>query len=912
MREARDTGIAAVGDVLWGAHICHFYQSKYDLIEVLVPYFKAGLGCNELCVWVTAEPVGEDEAREAMRQATPDFDRYLSTGQMVITPHDSWYLRDGAFVPQMVIDGWDQKLSQALAKGYDGLRASGSLGWLENRDWLSFTAYEERLHDFLNGHHVIVVCCYPQGRCGPSEVIDILHNHSSSLIRRDGGWKLVRDMHLRLAEEKPQKPEQDYRFLFDNMIDGVFAVDGETLRVVGGNQRAATMFGFASPGDATGVDPLQLVHPEDRDRAFKIMMEDGFGRDLRQVNEFRVIARDGREVWIEAVGAVTKYAGRPLNLVSVRDVTQRRKAEQDVARHHAVVDGINTILRETLNCQTEEDLARTCLRVAESLTASKCGWIGEVNGKGGLDVIAVSDPGWEACALTAAGDRQLLRNMELRGIWARVLKDDRPVIVNDPAADPDQAGMPQGHPALSCFLGMPLRNMGQSTGMIVLGNKEGGYSTADIDVVECLAVSIVEALMRKRAEEARQQSEARLSHVAENALSWIWELDADGMLTYASSVCVKVVGYKPEEIVGRRFGDDLLPEESEKWLDAFRKTRDRNLPFRDVEYRVGFPVLSEKGELLGYRGATTDITRRRESEEEVLRRNRDLSALQQALLSISRSLDLGQVLHEIVSQAGTALESIYTSITLVNEDGSLGIVEERSSDQPPLRFRARPSGTTRTIIATGEAMVIDDVDADKSTNPAVVAAGIKSYAGAPIKSNGAVTGILFVHSKNPNAFGRRMELLHAFASQAAIAIENARLYKEAATTGALREADRLKTELLANVSHELRTPLALIKGYCTSMLRFYNKLDDEERIDSLQEINMASDRLAKLVENLLELSGMEAADFRLRMETVNIAFIVRYATREVAARAREYHFIKLVPKGLPLVKADPDRTRQVL
>ena len=63
--EIRKTGIDIIGDAPWGTHLCQFYQTKGDLIDILVPYFKAGLENNEFCMWVTAEPLSENEATEA-------------------------------------------------------------------------------------------------------------------------------------------------------------------------------------------------------------------------------------------------------------------------------------------------------------------------------------------------------------------------------------------------------------------------------------------------------------------------------------------------------------------------------------------------------------------------------------------------------------------------------------------------------------------------------------------------------------------------------------------------------------------------------------------------------------------------------------------------------------------------------
>jgi len=153
--------------------------------------------------------------------------------------------------------------------------------------------------------------------------------------------------------------------------------------------------------------------------------------------------------------------------------------------------------------------------------------------------------------------------------------------------------------------------------------------------------------------------------------------------------------------------------------------------------------------------------------------DQEVTALYRALLSITQFRNLEDVLHEIVSQTRATLNSTYTSIVLVNEDGSLGIASEDFEDVPPLTMRARPRGVTNRIIASGEPIIIDNVDTVKGTNPVLVKAGIKSYTGVPIKTKDVTIGVLFVHSKERNVFKNKTNLLLAFASQAAIAIENA-------------------------------------------------------------------------------------------------------------------------------------------
>jgi PAS domain S-box-containing protein len=197
----RKTGINVIGDVPWGTHLCQFYQTKKDLIDILVPYFKAGLENNEFCMWVTSEPVSEKDAKEAMRKAVPDFEQYLKRGQIEVVPHTEWYLKDGAFNLQRVLNAWIDKLNQALTDGYDGIRVTGNTAWIEKRDWKSFADYEETVNNAIGQYRMIAICTYFLDKCGASEVIDVVKNHQFALTRREGKWELIESSERKQAKK---------------------------------------------------------------------------------------------------------------------------------------------------------------------------------------------------------------------------------------------------------------------------------------------------------------------------------------------------------------------------------------------------------------------------------------------------------------------------------------------------------------------------------------------------------------------------------------------------------------------------------------------------------------------------------------------------------------------------------------
>ncbi len=130
------------------------------------------------------------------------------------------------------------------------------------------------------------------------------------------------------GEEALRASEEKYRELFETTLDGMAVIDAETMRIVLANQAAVKIYGFDSVEDIVGVNPLDFIHPEDRDRALKIMVEDMFEHDLRQINEFRTITKDGREIWLSTVAIRTEYQGKLAGLASFRDITERKRAEE--------------------------------------------------------------------------------------------------------------------------------------------------------------------------------------------------------------------------------------------------------------------------------------------------------------------------------------------------------------------------------------------------------------------------------------------------------------------------------------------------------------------------------------------------------------------------------------------------------
>lgn len=280
-------------------------------------------------------------------------------------------------------------------------------------------------------------------------------------------------------------------------VAGTTATGEEAVKLARQLRPSLVLMDIRLAGEMDGIEAAQEIHRQcDLPVLFLTAHSDaGTVERARQTGAFGYILKpfDNRDLRIQTEMALYKHAAE----------RQLRVSKEQLA-------GINQILQAALICDTEEDLGRTCLTIAEKLTQSQFGFIGDIN-KDGFEDIAISDPGWDACTLLdSSGHRRPLGSFKIHGIYGRVISDGTGLFTNDPANHPDSIGLPANHPPLTSFLGVPLMREANVIGILAVANREGGYTQKDQDTLEALVPSIVEAFARKRAEEARLNSVAEL------------------------------------------------------------------------------------------------------------------------------------------------------------------------------------------------------------------------------------------------------------------------------------------------------------------------------------------------------------------------------------------------------------------
>lgn len=305
-------------------------------------------------------------------------------------------------------------------------------------------------------------------------------------------------------------------------------------------------------------------------------------------------------------------------------------------------------------------------------------------------------------------------------------------------------------------------------------------------------------------------------------------------------------------------------------------------------------------------------------QKKAQRRTTEWKTLAELSREVAASLDLDVVLTSIVQKACQLCGAETAFLCLLTDTDQLRVVAWAGLETTALREMIMPatSGTAGQVLSSDQPLIVEDFIAgsrfEKPFQP------LRSIIAAPLTAKGRPLGILYVGNRTPTSFSDHYaDLLTAFAAQAAVAVENARLYQaELAAVESdiarLKEVDRLKSEFLALVTHELRTPLTSIKGIISGLLQDDVSWNTEDICTFLEAVNEEADYLTALVSNMLDMARLEAGQPSLEREWLHLTDISQAVQRRLRGLTSKHKLRFHFPAELPQVYADYEQLISVL
>ncbi|MBM3133557.1 MAG: hypothetical protein FJZ95_11090, partial [Chloroflexi bacterium] len=317
-----------------------------------------------------------------------------------------------------------------------------------------------------------------------------------------------------------------------------------------------------------------------------------------------------------------------------------------------------------------------------------------------------------------------------------------------------------------------------------------------------------------------------------------------------------------------------------------------------------------------------EITEHRRAEEEIRRRNRELAALNAIAASVSRSIDLDQVLNDALGTTLEVLRIEHGAIGLLDKETGKLILKATRGTDPELVNAMSPIPLDETafqFVSTMERPLFIDsfwewvqlLGAESILRTRLHP--LKSAIVVPLTVRGETQGLMCTFTLGERIFNEEEKgLMATIGHQVSIAIENAQLLGTASRAKALEELDTLRTALLASVSHELRTPLCSIKGLASTLTQTDVHWDDETQRDFLRTIDRESDILTHIIEDLMEMSQMEAGIMRTEKRYTTISAVFNQVSNQITRLTPKHRFEARIPQGFPQIYADEVRIGEVI
>ena len=436
------------------------------------------------------------------------------------------------------------------------------------------------------------------------------------------------------------------------------------------------------------------------------------------------------------------------------------------------------------------------------------------------------------------------------------------------------------------------------------------------------------ALARQSIEDAQRESEERYRTLVEHTYDFVIEASIDGRFLYVSSDYSDILGYDPDELLGRNIFDLMHPDDISAALEAFSKGltqftseqaifryRHKNGEWRWFE-STGRPFRTAADEIR-VMVVSRDITARKHAEEALQEEAQVSSALVRVGEALSSQLHTPAILDHLCRLTAQELGSICSHTFLWHPEEGAFVPLAHFGDTPEQWEAFRVLHLDRSTIPHVLSRLERDgiVEAEENQNDLLSTAlrktlGVTASIYMALRRGGVLIGLQsvgYLALTLPLTPAQR-RIARGIAHLASIALENAQLFEQA------ESANRLKSDFIATISHELRTPLHVIMGYNDLLIDGEFGALPEEPIEILQRMEHSASELNDIVNATLDVSRLDAGRLPLDIKKTNLLFLLEELKHETENLRKDspLDFFWLTPPSLPPLFTDPMKVKVVL
>lgn len=375
-----------------------------------------------------------------------------------------------------------------------------------------------------------------------------------------------------------------------------------------------------------------------------------------------------------------------------------------------------------------------------------------------------------------------------------------------------------------------------------------------------------------------------------------------------------------------------LPDSTKNFLKSLNLATLAVLPLQTAGMPVGLlltgaksPIELEDDEIQTLQIVGNSIAvaiERQRLLSETQRRALELQTAAEIARDTASTLSLDVLLDRIVNLIKDRFDFYHCSIFLMDENNEYAVVRESTGEagndmkRRKHKLAVGSKSVIGTCTATGEPAIVNDVNNSPTYYPNPLLPATRSELGLPLKISDKVIGAIDLQSIHRDAFDENeLKVLQILADQVAVAVDNAQAYEiSQQAVEELREIDRVKGQFLANMSHELRTPLNSVIGFSRVILKGIDGPINETQEQDITAIYNSGMHLLNMINEILDLSKIEAGKMELQIDDVNISDVINSAITNTTGLIKDkpIELIQKVSASLPFVRADEIRLSQVI